>query len=333
MGHPKDVHVWKNVINNLEKDGHKVKIAARDKDITLYLLDVYGLDYEVIGTNYGTLVKNAYGLLEFNINVFKLAKRFKPDILVSGGPYLAYVSKIIRKPQIDFVDTEPAKLSAFLSFPFSDVICTPSCFKKKVNPKKHVTFNGYFELAYLHPNYFKPDPSVLDDLGLSTDDNFIIIRFVAWGPGQYGFADKEEFVRELKDYGQILITSEQKLSKDLEKYRITIPPEKIHDLLYYATMYIGESATMATEAAVLGTPAIFVNALRECYTDEEEEKYGLIYNFSDPKTSQEQAIRKAIELLENKNLKKEWQKKREKLLNDKIDVTKFLTGLIENHKK
>lgn len=334
MGHPKDVHVWKNVIHNLEKNGHEVKIAARAKDITLYLLDVYGFDYEVIGTNYGTLVKKAYGLFEGNINAFKLAKKFKPDILVSGGPYFAYVSKLIGKPQIDFIDTEPAKLSTLLSFHLSDVICTPSCFKKRINPKKHVTFDGYFELAYLHPNYFKPDPSVLDDLGLSKDDKFIVIRFVSWGAshdmGQHGFTNKREVISKLEKHGKLFITSEQKLSKDIEKYRITIPPEKIHDLLYYATMYVGDGGTMASEAAVLGTPAVFVSTIVSGYLYDEAQ-YGLVHVFSDPVTGEEEGMKKAMELVKCNNLNDEAQKRKKELLRGKIDVTKFLTELIENY--
>jgi predicted glycosyltransferase len=149
--------------------------------------------------------------------------------------------------------------------------------------------------------------------------------------GQRGIKNEIELVRELEKYGKVFITSEGKLEGDLEKYKIKVSPEKLHDLLYYATMYIGEGATMASEAAVLGTPAIYVNTLRLGYTDEEEEKYGVVYNFSDPKTAQKQAFEKAIELLENKNLKSEWRKKRDKLLRDKIDVTKWMTEFVENY--
>lgn len=332
--HPKDVHFWKNIINNLVNDGHDVKIVAWDKDVTLYLLNAYGFDYELIGKSYKNLIKKMYDMLTSDLKVFKVARKFKPDIFLHGDPYLAHVSKVLGKVHIDFCDTEHANLVHLTTFPFSDVICTPSCFKKKINPEKHITFDGYSELAYLHPKYFKPDPSVLGDLGLSKDEKFIVIRFVAWGAshdiGQQGFAHKEEFVRELEKYARVFISSEQKLNKKFKKYRITIPPERIHDLLYYATIYIGEGATMASEAAILGTPALYVNTLRLGYTDAEEH-YGLLYTFSGTQTTEEQVLIKVIELLENKNLKKDWRKKAERLSNEKIDVTKFMTDLIENY--
>ena len=337
VGHPKHVHFWKNIINNLEKDGHEVKIVAKKKDITLYLLDAYGFDYEVVGKNYKGLIKKAYGMIETDFKMFKVAKKFKPDILAMGTPYLAQVSKLIGRPHISFLDTEHATLTYGLTYPFTDVVCTPSSIKKKVNPKKQVTFSGYIELAYLHPNYFKPDPSVLDDLGLSKDDKFIILRFVSWRAshdvGQHGFELRklQSFVKELEKSGKVLITSEAGLKKDFEKYKIKVPPERMHDLLYYATMYIGEGAAMASESAILGTPAIYVNTQRLGYIDEEEKKYGLVYTFSNPETAQKDALAKAVELLEDGNLKKKWQKKRAKLLRKKIDVTKFLTDFIEGY--
>jgi len=172
-------------------------------------------------------------------------------------------------------------------------------------------------------------------LGLSKNDKFIIMRFVSWGAshdiGDKGFTNKKEVLRSLEQYGRVLITSEKKLPSYIEKYKINVPPEKIHHVLYFADLYIGESAPMATESAILGTPAIFVSTSRRGYTDELESKYGLVYNFSGLKKRQKYALEKASELLENENIKKEWRKKRRKMLSEKIDVTKFMVSLIENY--
>jgi hypothetical protein len=286
VAHPKQVHFWKNIIRNLIEDGHDVKIVAWEKDLTLYLLDVYSLEYEVVGKNYKGLVRKAYGMVESDLKSLKIAKDFKPDILVGGSPALAHVSRLLKRSYIYLIDTEHAILAYWLTHPFSDIICTPTCFKKKVNFKKHIVFNGYLELAYLHPKYFKPDPSVLDELKLDKDDKFIVVRFVSWGAahdiGDKGFTSNREVVKSLEHYGRVLISSENRLNRGLEKYRIDISPEKIHHLLYFAQLYIGESAPMSTESAILGTPAIFVSTSRRGYTDELESKYGLVYNFSDP---------------------------------------------------
>ena len=110
-----------------------------------------------------------------------------------------------------------------------------------------------------------------------------------------------------------------------------MPPENIHDLLYYSSLFIGESAPMATESALLGTPAIFVSTSRRGYTDEIEGKYGLLYTFSDSHDAQKKALEKAIELLDDDKSKIKLQDRRNKLLNEKVDVVTFLEELIKNY--
>jgi len=332
IAHPKQVHFWKNIINNLGEDGHEVEIVVWEKDITLYLLNVYGFKYEIIGKSYKGLVRKAYGLLEGDFKAFKVARNFKPDIILAGSPALAHVSKIIGKLHIDFIDTEHANIAYWLTYPFSDAICTPSCFRKEIKSDKHLIYDGYMELAYLHPNYFKPDPAVLDDLGLSKDDNFIIMRFVSWSAshdiGQYGISSRKNLVSKLEKYGQVFITSEGKIEKELENYKLKVSPEKFHSLLYYAQLYIGEGGSTATEAAILGTPSIHISSTAKyCGNFEDLHKnYKLIYTFSDDR----QALEKAIEILEDPDSKRKWRQRREKMLKEKIDVTAFMTDFIEN---
>lgn len=335
IGHPKQAHLWRNIIRNLVDDGHEVKILATDKDITLHLLSACGFDYEVYGKHQRNMVNKACSVIVRAYRSLVIAKKFMPDLLIAGTPHLSYVSKIIGKPHIMLTDTEHANIAYWLTYPFTDAIITPLCFKGKINPKKHVTFDGYFELAYLHPNHFKPDPSVLADMKLDKNDIFTILRFVAWEAshdmGDHGFSDKKEVVKTLEQYGRVFITSESGLPRELEKYRATISPEKMHHLMYYANLFIGESAPMSTESAILGTPALFVSTSRRGYTDELESKYDMLYTFSDPHDAQKKALEKAIELLEDKDTKKKWQKKRKILLDEKIDVTKFMTEFIEGY--
>lgn len=331
IAHPGQVHLFKNSIWKLEEKGHECKITIIDKDVSLRLLDAYGIKYDVVGSAKPTLFSKATELLKIEYNLYKIARKFKPDILVGGvgNAYVAHVGKLIRKPSIVFDDTEHAKIEHILTDPFASVICTPSCFKKNLG-KKQVRYNGYHELAYLHPNYFAPNPDVLQDMGLTENDRFIVVRFVSWGAshdvGHHGIQNKLEFLKELEKYAHVFITSEADLGPDFEKYKVKISPEKLHDLLYYATLYIGEGGTTASEAAVLGTPAIYINTLKLGYTNEQESKYDLVYNFS----NENGVFEKAIELLKNPNLKEEGKKKREKLLEDKTDVTKFMLATILN---
>jgi len=165
------------------------------------------------------------------------------------------------------------------------------------------------------------------------------LRFISWSAshdiGLRGIRDASNLIKSLEPYGRILITSEKKLNSKLEKYRITCSPEKIHSLLYYAQLYIGEGGTMATESAILGTPAIHIESNSSGIATgnfsgnflELRDKYGLLYFYP----NQEQALEKAVEILENENSKREWQKKRERLLKEKIDVTTWMTDFIERY--
>ena len=325
MGHPAHVHFFKNAINNLKNDGHEVKITARNKEVTLALLHAYDLDFENRGEIYTGMLNKAFGMIKIDLELLRIAQKFRPDILIGvHNPYVAHVGSILRKPVIIFTDTENVKVASLLTYPFVNTIITPRYFKDKIDPKKHVRIQGIKEIAYLHPNYFTPDPTVLEELGLLPDEKFIIMRFISWGASHdthlHGIqkGKEKELIQTLSRYGKIFITSEKPLEGKLEQYRLQIPPEKIHSLLSYAQMYIGEGGTMAVEAGILGTPSIHIESNQDGQATGEtcgnflelRDRYDLIYFYP----NQEMALKKAVEILENPNSKNDWQEKREKTL-------------------
>ncbi|PWB50025.1 MAG: hypothetical protein C3F06_13045 [Candidatus Methanoperedenaceae archaeon] len=334
--HPAWAHQFRHMIRELEKKGHIIKVVAINKDRDLELLDIFNIEYDIISNTSGkNLFEKGIIFLKTTFKIYQISKQFKPDMYIGrASPMMSINSFLFRKNHIIFEDTEHSTFCLFIAKLFTDVIITPNCFKNNLG-RKQFSVDAYKELFYLHPNYFTPNPNVLSELNLSTQDKFIILRFVAWDAhhdiGQQGIKGKIEFVKKLEKYCRVLISSEGKLDKELDKYKIVVSPEKLHDLLYYATLYVGEGSTTASECAILGTHAIYINTLRLGYTEEEETKYNLVYNFSDKNTMEKQAFDKALELLENKDLRNEGKKKRERLLKDKIDVTAFMIKFIENY--
>ncbi|MEA2015874.1 MAG: DUF354 domain-containing protein [Actinomycetota bacterium] len=337
IGHPAHVHYFRNFIKIMEKKGHRFLIVSRDKEIEHYLLNSYNIPF--IGRGKGG--KSVFGkiiyLLKADYLIFKYALKFKPDIFLSfGSTYASHVTFLRRKQHIAFDDTEHAKLEHIMYKPFASVILTPSCFYKNLG-KKQIRFNGYMELCYLHPNYFTPDPSILDLLGVKKGEKYVIMRFVSWsashdiGHSGLSLEMKRKTVKEFSKHAKIFISSEGELPDDLKQYQIKIPPERMHDALAFATLLYGESSTMASECACLGTPAIFHDNNGRGYTDEEESKYRLVFNYSESLADQKISIQKGVELLNTPNLKQEWQKRRQKMLSDKIDVTAFMVWFIENY--
>lgn len=336
VGHPAHVHLFRHTIRDFQQRGWPIKIVARPKEITLDLLRAYGLDYDVL-PHYDGLLNKAIGLLRIDLDLLRIARAFRPDIMVSmSSVYSAHVGRLIGKPNIAFGDT-PAKGGSLFSLvqralfaPFASVICTPDVFPYRFGGGKHVTYNGYHELAYLHPNHFAPDSSVLKEVGLTEQDPFILMRFAAWDAvhdvGQRGFTtvdQRVEFVRRMERHGRVFVTSEIAIP-ELKENTLTLPPDRIHSLLAYAALYVGEGATMASEAGVLGVPWIFVYTRRLPYLDDQEKNYGLGYTVTEVPL----AFEVATTLLRNENLKAEWREKRRRLLQDKIDVSQFMRSLI-----
>jgi predicted glycosyltransferase len=124
-----------------------------------------------------------------------------------------------------------------------------------------------------------------------------------------------------------LISSEGSLPEELKANQIKIKPEHLHHFLAFATLYVGEGATTASECAVLGTPNIYVNSLTVGYCKEQQEKYGLCNHLK----NENGVIEKAIEIIDNKNIHQQYQTSRQVMLKDKIDGTAFLVWFVENY--
>lgn len=335
INHPAHVHYFKHFVWQMQKRGHEILITAIDKEVSIDLLERYHLSYVSLGHHQKGIGKKILNIPLMDLRMIHAVRRFNPDIFIGFGSIrAAHASRLLRKPCIALDDTEHATFEHILYVPFTDAIITPIWFKKDFGTK-HIRYDGYTELAYLHPSYFSPDETVLHEVGLTENDTFVVLRFVSWNAshdrGHKGIKNKIKLVQELVPFGKVFISSEGLLPLELEQYRIRIPPDRLHHLLYYATLYIGEGATTASECAVMGTHALYVNTLRLGYTDEEEEAYGLVYTFSDPAAMEQDVVEKAKELLRNKNVKAEGREKRVKLLKDKIDLTQYIIWFVEQY--
>jgi uncharacterized protein len=136
-------------------------------------------------------------------------------------------------------------------------------------------------------------------------------------------------VKAFSAHAQVFISSESPLPPELEPYCFPLSPDRMHHAIAFASLIFGESATMASEGAVLGTPAIYLDNTGRLYTKEQQEKYGLVFNYTESEEDQQKAIAKGVELLTTPGIKEEWQVMREKMLAEKIDVTGWLVDFIE----
>lgn len=331
IGHPKDINTFGNVIYLLQDHGHEVKIVARSKENIKEIIKNYGLECD-FSPYYKNIVGKVFGILINDLWLYKKAKKYNPDIFISfGSPYAAHVSRLLGKTHLAYIDTEIAVPAIKLMLPFTDKVYTSSSFYTDLGPKQE-RFNGYYELAYLHPKYFTPKKEVPAKYRL--DNDYIILRLSALsshhdiGASGFSFKTEEElkkYIKVLEEHGRVIISSEVASWKTIEDYQLKFEPSELHDILFHSKLFIGEGATMASESAILGIPSIYVSNTRRGYLDELEEKYGLAYTISDSKV----ALDKAISLLKKDELKEEWQLKRLNMLEEKVDVVEFMVGKIE----
>lgn len=328
IGHPGHVHLFRHFAVEMQKNGHEFLFTTRQKEFETELLSAFGFRFVDFGRHYSTLRGKIWGILKFDFMLLRTALNFKPDLFMSHGSiYAAHVAAMLGKPHISMEDSgnmEQIKLYR----PFTKAILTPEVLPEKLGPKQ-IRYNGYHEIAYLHPKYFKPDPAVKSWLGLNPEEKFCIVRFVSWKAthdlGQKGFSaeEKTELVKLLGTRYKVFISSEANLPPELKPYQIKLPPQLIHHALAYAELVLSEGATIASEAGVLGTPSIYVNSISRSY-NEDQANYGTVYNFRSG-----EGVAEKVKTIMNVD-RDLYRKKSRLLIEDKIDVTAFLVWFVEN---
>ena len=112
----------------------------------------------------------------------------------------------------------------------------------------------------------------------------------------------------------------------MKNLELKIEATEIHSLLYYAQLFIGEGATMASECAILGTPSIYVNTLT-AGTLEAQKDQGLLNIYH----SSEGIIKKTVEILSDERSKEIQKRKSRMMLKDNIDVNNLINWFILNY--
>lgn len=333
--HPAHVHFFRHAIRELRDRGHEVHVLAREKEHVVELLEAFDIDFELVVREPTSRLSLLGMQLAYEYRLFRYARRIEPDVLTAiAEPGIAHVSRLTDARSLLFIDTENARVQNALAVPFAHRICTPASFTGELG-RRHVRYDGFHELAYLHPNRFEPRPELLRAHGVEPMDPYFVLRLVAWNAvhdwGKEGLSPSgvEAIVSTLEEHGDVYISAEGGLPASLSSRRLPVPAHAIHDLLYFADGYLGDSGTMATEAAVLGTPAICVapfvaNGELGNFVELESE-YGLLFSTPDERL----ALDRVSSWFENGDHREAQRRRRERLLSEKIDVTSFIIDQLQ----
>jgi hypothetical protein len=335
INHPAHVHLFKHAIQIWRERDYEVVITARDKDLTHKLLNELGLDFVPVSATSRGFFGYFKAILLSNFTVWRVARKFDPDLLIGTSFAVAHVAKLLRGKSIVFGEDDWASAKQFwrLVTPFADFIVTPDTILDKLG-RNHIKYAGCQELAYLHPSRFQPDYTSINKL-LSSKTPYTVVRFVAYQAfhdlDEAGLSSSEakKIVNTLKNYGSVYVSSEIGSEDVFLSDESKVPPNMIHDLLAGAKLLVSDSQTMTIEAALLGIPSIRINSFvgRIPVIEELEEEYDLTYGFLPENISKAQE--KLVTLLEKPEIRKDWKRKRDEYLKDKIELTSWIVDFTE----
>ena len=334
LNHPKHYYQFKYIMSILQNRGHIIQVLARNKDVLLRVLQEENVPFTIFGVHKDTLGGKFFSSIGIFHKYKQIAKRFAPDIIVSKASiYGTLVAKALGCRSYIFPDSEVVTLTNKLVVPLATCVITPEPFSLNYGAK-HKRIRGLFEDCYLSPSVLTIGDSNAGSNGLKKP--YAILRFVGWSANHdvnkkgFSLEEKKKLVDTISKYMTVYVSSEKDLPPTLAKYKLLTPAAQIHSVLANADLYIGDSQTMATEAALLGTPAIrsnsFVGPKDMSNFKMLEEKYGLLLNIKDFDTVLSTALAFAKE-----SRKEEWQKKRASYYGQVGDVNTQIAGILENN--
>ena len=339
IGHPAHVHLFKNFIKESQSRNFEIITTVKDIPEAKKLLNNYSIPYIEIGDKSDSIKGKFFNQLKFNYRLLRLVNEKKINLGIGTSLTIAHVSRISKLKSIILDDDDDDVQPLFTKFahPFCDVLISPISLNGRRKKKGTVYYYGFHELAYLHPKRFIPNPQVLEETNITSGEMFFVLRFNSFKAHHdyrvegISFGNKRKLINLLLKYGKVFITSEREIEDEFEQYQIKLSPEKIHHLLYFSTMFLGDSQTMTSEAAILGTPALKCNSFagKLSVPNELEKEYALCYAFNPNQFKL--MLEKIVELLSINDLKAEWQRRRIKMLEDKIDVTAFMVWFVKNY--
>ena len=281
--HPADVLFFKRPLDHLISRGVETLILSRHKDVTCGLLNGFGFARRPISTAGRGSIGLAAELVRRDVATARAARKFRPDVMIGfGGIAIAHAGKLLGIPSISFYDSENATRQTRLTWPFIDRLYVPLAYEGVTPKGRTIRLPGTKELSYLHPSAFAPDRETAIRHGLDPElDNFFV-RIVDWRAnhdiGKSGWSGDRlrQVIEFLSQHGRVHVSSEIPLPDSMASLRYCGTTTEVHHLVGHCRLVVGESATMASEAAIMGVPAIYCGRDFPGYVNELETA-GLIH--------------------------------------------------------
>jgi uncharacterized protein len=288
------VLVLRPLIEAMRADGHEVEVTARDFAQTLELCERFGIEHTAIGRHRGgRLADKAVGLASRSLALARWARRRRFDVAIGHGSNdVSVAAALLRVPSATAFDYEWAAAQHHVNCRLARVVMVPDAIPPERLDRygargKVRAYAGLKEEYYLAD--FKPDPAVLEQLGLERERPLVVVRT----PPEVSLYHRFEnplFRRVLEclatgeDQTVVLPRTDEQREEVARLGDFVVPAKAIdaQSLVAYADLVISAGGTMNREAVALGTPVFTTFEGRLGAVDEALLREGRLRRLDDP---------------------------------------------------
>ncbi|HKG44725.1 MAG TPA: DUF354 domain-containing protein, partial [Gaiellaceae bacterium] len=283
----------------LRRRGDEVEISARDYAQTVQLLELHGMDADVLGRHGGRSRLGKFRALTSRLGELRRwARRREFDVALAHGSHeLTMTAKRLGVPSSTTFDYEFAWLQHQLGCRAATRVVVPEAIpperleRYQVRPPKLVQYPGLKEEYYLAD--FEPDAAALERFELQPARTLVVVRTPP-DVSLYHRRSNPLFPQVLEHLGRndsvnaIVIprTEEQRtFVRGLALPSVQVPDRAVdaQSLIAYADLVVSAGGTMNREAVALGVPVYTTYGGRLGGVDESLIREGRLIPLSDPR--------------------------------------------------
>jgi len=298
---PAHVLVFRPLIQLLRERGDEVEVTAREYAQTVQLLELHGIEAELIGRHGGRSRLGKLGTMATRmagLRRWARGRRFDAA-LAHGSHHLTLTARMLGIPSSTTFDYEFATVQHQLGCRAANVVVVPDSIpparleRYGVRPPKLRQYPGLKEEYYLGD--FEPDPGVLEPLGLDRDgDRVLVVVRTPPDIALYHRGSNQLFSQVLDDLGrrgevQAVVlprTPEQRdFVRGLDLPSVVVPDRAVdaQSLIALSDLVVSAGGTMNREAVALGVPVYTTFAGRLGGVDEALIREGRLRPLTDPR--------------------------------------------------
>jgi uncharacterized protein len=298
---PAHVLVFRPLIQLLRERGDEVEVTAREYAQTVQLLELHGIEAELIGRHGGRSRLGKLGTMATRMaGLHRWARgRHFDAALAHGSHHLTLTARMLGIPSSTTFDYEFATVQHQLGCRAANLVVVPDSIpparleRYGVRPPKLRQYPGLKEEYYLGD--FEPDTDVLEPLGLDRDgDRVLVVVRTPPDIALYHRGSNQLFSQVLDDLGrrgevQAVVLPRTPEQRDFVR-RLNLPsvvvPDRALDaqsLIALSDLVVSAGGTMNREAVALGVPVYTTFAGRLGGVDEALIREGRLRPLTDPR--------------------------------------------------